>query len=96
MASAGPARSWFALALFFGIAMVMLGAIVTVHSKVGFFMNWTGKQAGEGFEYHLLVIGIAIALMIRGGGALSRTRGTAGREPAGVAARAGRTARGRW
>ena len=62
----------------FGIAMVMLGAIVTVHSKVGFFMNWTGKQAGEGFEYHLLVIGIAIALMIRGGGALSVDRALQG------------------
>lgn len=58
----------------FGIGLVMLGAIVTVHSKVGFFMNWTGKQAGEGFEYHLLVIGIAIVLMIRGGGALSADR----------------------
>jgi putative oxidoreductase len=62
----------------FGIGMVMLGAIVTVHSKVGFFMNWTGKQAGEGFEYHLLVIGIAIALMIRGGGALSADRAIQG------------------
>lgn len=62
----------------FGIGMVMLGAIVTVHSKVGFFMNWTGKQAGEGFEYHLLVIGIAIALMIRGGGALSVDRAIQG------------------
>jgi len=55
----------------FGIAAVMLGAIFTVHSKVGFFMNWAGNQAGEGFEYHLLVLGIALALMIRGGGAAS-------------------------
>ncbi|MEP7337917.1 MAG: DoxX family protein [Acidobacteriota bacterium] len=62
----------------FGIGMVMLGAIVTVHSKVGFFMNWTGKQAGEGFEYHLLVIGIAIVLIIRGGGALSVDRAIQG------------------
>jgi putative oxidoreductase len=62
----------------FGITMVMLGAIATVHSKVGFFMNWTGKQAGEGFEYHLLVIGIAIALMIRGGGAFSVDRAIQG------------------
>lgn len=58
----------------FGIGLTMLGAILTVHSKVGFFMNWSGKQAGEGFEYHLLVIGIAIALIIRGGGALSVDR----------------------
>ncbi len=31
-------------------------------------MNWAGKQAGEGIEYHLLVIAIAIALIIKGGG----------------------------
>lgn len=55
----------------FGIATVMLGAIFTVHAKVGFFMNWTGQQQGEGFEYHLLVLGIALALMLRGGGKLS-------------------------
>lgn len=55
----------------FGIATVMLGAIFTVHAKVGFFMNWSGNQAGEGFEYHLLVLGIALVLMIRGGGAAS-------------------------
>lgn len=55
----------------FGIAAVMLGAIFTVHAKVGFFMNWSGKQAGEGFEYHLLVLGIALVLMIRGGGPVS-------------------------
>lgn len=55
----------------FGITMVMLGAIFTVHAKVGFFMNWMGQQQGEGFEYHLLVLGIALALMIRGGGRFS-------------------------
>jgi putative oxidoreductase len=31
-------------------------------------MNWFGNQKGEGFEYHLLAIGIAIVLIIRGGG----------------------------
>ncbi|HQR33772.1 MAG TPA: DoxX family protein [Blastocatellia bacterium] len=55
----------------FGIAIVMLGAVATVHAKIGFFMNWMGQQQGEGFEYHLLVLGIALALMIRGGGAYS-------------------------
>ena len=64
----------------FGIGLTMLGAILTVHSKVGFFMNWSGKQAGEGFEYHLLVIGIAIALIIRGGGALSVDRAIQGKQ----------------
>jgi putative oxidoreductase len=62
----------------FGIATVMLGAVATVHAKVGFFMNWFGQQQGEGFEYHLLVIGIAVALMIRGGGLLSVDRALQG------------------
>jgi putative oxidoreductase len=30
--------------------VIMLGAIVMVHLPHGFFMNWFGKQAGEGFE----------------------------------------------
>ena len=55
----------------FCIACVMLVAIVTVHRPHGFFMNWSGTQQGEGFEYHLLVLGIAIALMIVGGGTWS-------------------------
>ena len=51
-----------------GIALVMGGAIFFVHGQHGFFMNWAGKQAGEGYEYHLLAIGLALALMIHGGG----------------------------
>ncbi len=54
-----------------GIASTMVVAIATVHAQNGFFMNWSGKQAGEGFEYHLLAIGIALALILRGGGKLS-------------------------
>lgn len=51
-----------------GIASVMVGAIFMVHLQHGFFMNWQGNQAGEGIEYHLLAIAIAVALMIKGGG----------------------------
>lgn len=54
-----------------GIATNMLVAVLMVHAKVGFFMNWTGQQKGEGFEFHLLVIAIAIVLMARGSGAFS-------------------------
>jgi putative oxidoreductase len=57
-----------------GVGCVMLGAIITVHSKVGFFMNWMGNQKGEGFEYHLLALGLAIALIIKGGGLFSIDR----------------------
>jgi len=52
----------------FGTFSIMSGAIFMVHLPNGFFMNWFGKQAGEGFEYHLLAIGMAVALMIAGGG----------------------------
>src|SRR6266704_6986511 len=40
----------------FGIAVNMVVAIALVHSSFGFFMNWTGTQKVEGFEYHLLVL----------------------------------------
>jgi putative oxidoreductase len=56
----------------FGV--IMLGAITMVHLPHGFFMNWTGKQQGEGYEYHLLVIGIVIALLIAGAGRWSADR----------------------
>jgi len=52
----------------FGIGLVMLGAVGMVHGHNGFFMNWMGNQKGEGFEYFISVIAIAIVLMIKGGG----------------------------
>jgi putative oxidoreductase len=55
----------------FGIIANMVVAIFMVHAPFGFFMNWTGAQAGEGFEYHLLAIAIGLAVLIRGSGALS-------------------------
>ncbi len=51
-----------------GIALIMLGAIVMVHSQFGFFMNWFGAQSGEGFEYHLLALGLALVVIVKGGG----------------------------
>lgn len=53
------------------IAVIMLGAIFTAHLKNGFFMNWGGKQAGEGFEYHLLVIAMCLLLVLTGPGRLA-------------------------
>ncbi len=50
------------------IAVIMVGAIVKVHLVNGFFMNWYGKQAGEGYEYHLLVIAMCVVLLITGPG----------------------------
>lgn len=57
-----------------GFVGLMIGAIATVHAPFGFFMNWSGAQGGEGFEFHLLAIALAIVLVLRGGGALSLDR----------------------
>lgn len=54
-----------------GIGAVMVVAALTSHLRNGFFMNWFGGQEGEGFEFHLLAAGIALALVIIGGGAWS-------------------------
>lgn len=62
----------------FGIICVMLVAIFQVHLTNGFFMNWSGLQKGEGFEYHLLAIGLAAAILIRGAGAASVDQAMAG------------------
>jgi len=61
----------------FGILCVMAVAIFRVHLPNGFFMNWAGNQKGEGFEFHILAIGIALAILIRGAGALSVDRAIA-------------------
>ncbi len=57
-----------------GIAAVMIGAVVTTHLPYGFFMDWNGTLNGEGFEYHILAIGISAAIFIKGSGALSVDR----------------------
>ena len=59
------------------LAVIMLGAIAMAHWQNGFFMNWFGQQAGEGFEYHLLMIGMCFALVLAGGGKWSVDLGIA-------------------
>ncbi len=55
----------------FGIAVVMSVALIVVHRKFGFFMNWFGEKQGHGIEYHVLVLALAFTVMIKGAGALS-------------------------
>jgi putative oxidoreductase len=64
----------------FAITVDMVVAIFMVHLPNGFFMNWIGHQKGEGFEYHLLVLAITVALMVRGAGALSIDRAVSSRQ----------------
>jgi len=64
----------------FGIGFEMVVAAVVYHARFGFFMNWFGRKAGEGIEYHLLIIGMAAALMITGGGVWSVDRAITGKQ----------------
>jgi putative oxidoreductase len=61
----------FSRALASALIAIMLGAIVTVHGSAGFFMNWSGTNAGEGFEFHLLAIGLSSVILINGAGVYS-------------------------
>lgn len=61
-----------------GIVAVMVGAVATSHLSNGFFMNWTGQQKGEGFEYHILAIALALVVIIKGSGAASVDRALTG------------------
>jgi len=62
----------------FGIICNMIVAVLTVHLHNGFFMNWTGQQKGEGFEYHLLALVGLLVILIKGAGALSIDRALSG------------------
>lgn len=50
------------------LAVMFLGIIYTTQLEHGFFMNWFGNQAGEGYEYSLLIIGLAVTIMVNGSG----------------------------
>ena len=53
------------------IVINMLAAIFMVHGKYGLFMNWFGDRKGNGIEYHLLAIALAIVIIAKGAGACS-------------------------
>jgi putative oxidoreductase len=54
-----------------GTLVIMVAAVALVHAPHGFFMNWFGTQAGEGYEFHLLAIAMSISLLLSGGGRAS-------------------------
>src|ERR1051326_3117933 len=64
-----------------GIAVNMIVAVKMVHGANGFFMNWYGNQKGEGYEYHILAVGLALIVMIYGAGKASVDAAIAGRTP---------------
>ena len=60
----------------FGIGVTLTVASL-MHKANGFFMNWSGQQKGEGIEFHILAVAIAVALMIGGAGRWSVDRAIA-------------------
>lgn len=68
-----------ALMLIFGTATRIAGLCVfaifigmaSTHIQHGLHMNWLGTNAGEGYEYHLLVMAMCSALIMFGGGKFS-------------------------
>lgn len=64
----------------FGIGCNMVVAALTVSWPHGFFMNWYGTQKGEGYEFHIIAAGLALVLVIRGGGMASVDRWLAARK----------------
>jgi len=58
-----------------GLIIVMLVAIATVHWRNGFFMNWSLEPGKEhGIEMNFALIGMALAVLVGGAGALSLDR----------------------
>jgi putative oxidoreductase len=62
-----------------GIVVIMIGALLMVHVPHGFFMNWSGTQTGEGVEYGILAIAMALSLVVTGAGRWSVDRALAAR-----------------
>ena len=55
-----------------GIVAVMLVAIVKVHGRNGFFINFEGTPGkGHGFEFNFVLIAMALSILVGGAGALS-------------------------
>jgi putative oxidoreductase len=70
----GLALGLFSRVAALGVLVVMAVAPFANHLYPRFFMNWTGRQTGEGYEYHMLAIALIIGVLVRGGGAWSVDR----------------------
>lgn len=57
----------------FGVGCTMVVAVFLRHLPYGYLMNWHGALpfGTEGYEYHTLAVGMTLAVMLAGAGALS-------------------------
>lgn len=61
---------FFSRYLALAVILIMFGAI-SFHYPNGFYMDWSNTLSGEGFEFHLLVIALALVIAINGSGVYS-------------------------
>lgn len=54
-----------------GVIAKLLTAVLTLNVQNGFFMNWSGNQKGEGYEFHLLAMALGLAIVVKGAGGFS-------------------------
>ena len=66
-------QGWATRVIAAQIIPLFIGIIITHHWQAGFFMDWFGAnpKGFEGFEFDLLMIGLAVSLVISGGGRFS-------------------------
>ena len=58
-----------------GLVAVMLVAVVKVHGRNGFFINFSGTPGkGHGFEFNFVLIMMLLAVLLAGAGVLSIDR----------------------
>ncbi len=57
----------------FGMLVIFAGMVLSTHAH-HFFMNWHGDQQGEGFEYHILAMGLSLVVLLKGSGKYSADR----------------------
>jgi putative oxidoreductase len=60
----------------FGVGCTMVVAVFLRHLPYGYLMNWHGGLpfGTEGYEYHTLAVGMALAVLLEGAGSFSVDR----------------------
>jgi putative oxidoreductase len=56
------------------VGITLFVAALTSHVQHGFFMNWFGQQKGEGIEFFILALGLALIVVLKGAGKFSVDR----------------------
>jgi putative oxidoreductase len=53
-----------------GLFIIFTGALI-FHLPNGWTMNWFGEKNGEGIEYHVILLSLLLAVIVKGSGTMS-------------------------